>query len=251
MNKEYKIWQKGYGAIKHSPKTAENIQKMLSYLAKHNIKGDGISPYKLLADADRITNAAMWLVIHQTYAKNIYLDGRKLKLNDFKSDPQGHLGACLNMIPAYVGYMLANALTGITRGWVMGQGHAAAAVDSINLLLNNMNSEHAQRYDISQKGLSRFIQDFYSYKLNKSGKQDSPLGSHINQYSAGASLEGGYLGFAALQYVHMPLYGERLVAFLSDGAFEEQRGSDWVPRWWRAEDCGLIAPIMIFNGRPY
>ena len=43
--------------------------------------------------------------------------------------------------------------------------------------------------------------------------------------------------------------GERLVAFLSDGAFEEQRGSDWAPRWWRAEDSGHVAPIMILNGR--
>jgi phosphoketolase len=47
----------------------------------------------------------------------------------------------------------------------------------------------------------------------------------------------------------MPLPGERLVAFLSDGAFEEQRGSDWVPRWWRAKDSGMITPIMIKNGR--
>ncbi len=47
----------------------------------------------------------------------------------------------------------------------------------------------------------------------------------------------------------MPLPGERLVAFLSDGAFEEQRGSDWAPRWWRASDSGLVAPIMIANGR--
>ena len=34
-----------------------------------------------------------------------------------------------------------------------------------------------------------------------------------------------------------------------DGAFEEQRGSDWAPRWWRGEDSGLIMPIMIANGR--
>jgi hypothetical protein len=47
----------------------------------------------------------------------------------------------------------------------------------------------------------------------------------------------------------MPLPGERLVVFLSDGAFEEQRGGDWAPRWWRAEDSGLVAPIMIANGR--
>ena len=77
----------------------------------------------------------------------------------------------------------------------------------------------------------------------------APLGSHVNPHTAGGILEGGYLGFAELQYAHMPLPGESLVAFLSDGAAEEQRGSDWVPRWWRAEDCGLVLPVMIANGR--
>ena len=62
-------------------------------------------------------------------------------------------------------------------------------------------------------------------------------------------MEGGYLGFAEVQYVHMPLLGECLVTFLSDGAFEEQRGSDWAPRWWRAHDSGIVLPIMISNGR--
>jgi phosphoketolase len=47
----------------------------------------------------------------------------------------------------------------------------------------------------------------------------------------------------------MPLPGESLVAFLSDGAFEEQRGSDWAARWWRAQDCGQAVPVMILNGR--
>jgi phosphoketolase len=61
--------------------------------------------------------------------------------------------------------------------------------------------------------------------------------------------EGGYLGFVQLQYMHMPLPGESLVTFLSDGAFEEQRGSDWAPRWWCKQDCGDILPIMINNGR--
>ncbi|MEN1720083.1 xylulose 5-phosphate 3-epimerase, partial [Pseudomonas aeruginosa] len=26
-------------------------------------------------------------------------------------------------------------------------------------------------------------------------------------------------------------------------------GSDWAPRWWRAEDSGFVAPFMILNGR--
>lgn len=40
-----------------------------------------------------------------------------------------------------------------------------------------------------------------------------PLGSHAGPNTAGAVSEGGYLGFAGLQYVHMPLPGESLVAF--------------------------------------
>lgn len=71
----------------------------------------------------------------------------------------------------------------------------------------------------------------------------------MNAHTAGGTAEGGYLGFVELQYVHLPLPGERLVAFLSDGAFEEQRGSDWAGRWWRASDCGLAVPVMIANGR--
>ena len=244
-----KEWLKGYGVIKHSPKTAARVAEMKETLSAEGVIGDGVPLYKLLAAADRVTNAAMWLAVNQTYAGHIYTNGRDLQEDDFKRDPQGHLGGSLNMIPAYLGYMLANALTGKTRSWVMGQGHAVAAIDSVNLLLDNMTAGHAERYNLSEGGLTRFAQDFYSYKLKKEGTQDSPLGSHVNPHTGGGHLEGGYLGFASVQYAHMPLPGESLVAFLSDGAFEEQRGSDWSPRWWRAEDCGDVVPIMIANGR--
>lgn len=131
----------------------------------------------------------------------------------------------------------------------MGQGHCVAAVDSVNVLVGNMTPAHAERYDLTDAGLTRYVRDFYSYRLRDDGTQDSPLGSHVNAHTAGGLAEGGYLGFAELQYVHMPLLGEHLVAFLSDGAFEEQRGGDWAPRWWRAEDSGVVTPIMINNGR--
>jgi phosphoketolase len=93
------------------------------------------------------------------------------------------------------------------------------------------------------------VRDFYAYRLGDDGRPASPLGSHVNANTAGGMVEGGYLGFTELQYVHMALPGESLVVFLSDGAFEEQRGSDWAPRWWRAEDSGTVMPIMISNGR--
>ncbi|HZW55740.1 MAG TPA: hypothetical protein VFF30_05570 [Nitrososphaerales archaeon] len=112
-----------------------------------------------------------------------------------------------------------------------------------------MTPAHSKRYSVTDEGLTKYAQDFYSYKLGSDGKQDSPLGSHVNPHTAGGLAEGGYLGFTELQSVHMPLPGERLVVFPSDGAFEEQRGSDWAPRWWRSDDSGFVTPIMINNGR--
>lgn len=245
----FKAWAQGYGAIQHTPETQERLIQLLPNFLEMCPEQNLPMMMALFSAADQIANAAMWLVVHQTYAMRVKLDGKPLECLDFKPNPQGHTGGALNMAVGYVGYMLANALSGSTRCWVMGQGHTVAAIDAVNLLMDNMRSEHASRYNLSQAGLNRYVQDFYSYRLNDTGHQDSPLGSHVNVNTAGGSIEGGYLGFTELQYMHMPLPDERLVAFLSDGAFEEQRGSDWAPRWWRGEDTGLIMPIMIFNGR--
>lgn len=242
-------WAAGYGRIRHRPHTRARVAAMAEWLQARGEHGDGVAVFDALHAADRIASAGMWLVVHETYARRVYLDGRPLALEDFKAHPEGHTGGALNMVPAYTGYMAINAMTGHTRAWLMGQGHCVAAVDSVNLLLGNMTPAHAERYDLSDAGLTRYVDDFYSYRLGADGTQDSPLGSHVNAHTAGGLAEGGYLGFAELQWVHMPLPGERLVVFLSDGAFEEQRGSDWAPRWWRGEDSGLVAPIMIANGR--
>ena len=239
----------GMGRSTTRPKPRCESALWRDLLAARGIRGDGVPVFELLHATDRIAAAAMWLVVHETYARNVYLDGRELVPEDFKPNPEGHTGGALNMVPAYAGYMAINAITGLTRSWIMGQGHCVAAIDTVNFLLNNMTPAHAERYSLTDEGATRYVRDFYSYKLRTDGKQDSPLGSHVNAHTAGGIAEGGYLGFTELQYVHMPLPGERLVVFLSDGAFEEQRGSDWAPRWWRAEDSGLVTPIMIKNGR--
>lgn len=242
-------WAFGYGVIDHSIETQARVFAMTELLSARGVVGDGVPLFDLLMAADRVSSAAMWLVVHETYAQKVYLDLRDLNPEDFKPHPEGHTGGSLNMVPAYVGYVTINAITGHTRSWIMGQGHCVSAIDSVNLLVNNMTTAHAERYSLTDEGLTRYVRDFYSYKLNEDGAQDSPLGSHVNAHTAGGLAEGGYLGFVELQYVHMPLPGERLVVYLSDGAFEEQRGSDWAPRWWRAKDSGLVTPIMIANGR--
>src|SRR5437588_10818538 len=171
---DFDRWRAGAGAIRHRGETQARIQGLLATsLGRPEV-------WELLQAADRLANAAMWLVVHQTYARTVYLDGRALTADDFKENPEGHTGGALNMVPAYVGYLLANALTGVTRAWLMGQGHCVAAIDSVNLLVGNTTSAHAARYDVSDEGLTRYVRDFYLSRLDERGEQASPLGSHLN-----------------------------------------------------------------------
>ena len=245
----YADWQRGYGPLQHSPQTCAAVYRMAQQLVQAGVQPDLACVYRHLRALDRLTAAGLWLVVHMTYAQRVRLDGKALAAADFKQVPEGHTGGALNMVPAYAGYLALNSLTGETRGWLMGQGHCVAAIEALNLLVANQHPEQAERYPCSEAGMSQLVADFYSYGQNAEGQVDVPLGSHVNPHTAGGIAEGGYLGFAELQYAHLPLPGEKLVAFLSDGAAEEQRGSDWMPRWWRAEDCGVALPLMIANGR--
>ncbi|RBW49099.1 xylulose 5-phosphate 3-epimerase [Marinobacter sp. F3R11] len=244
----YERWRQGYGVIQHTETTCDHVRALASRLVAAGHQPDTETVYRKLADLDRLTSAGLWLVVHMTYANRVDISGAALSARDYKVSPEGHTGGALNMVPAYAAYMALNNLTGRTRSWLMGQGHCVAAIDAVNVLTGNLHPEQQERYR-GIDGLSRMVADFYSFQQKPDGSMSAPLGSHVNPYTAGGIIEGGYLGFAELQYAHMPLPGESLVAFLSDGAAEEQRGSDWIPRWWRATDCGLVTPVMIANGR--
>lgn len=245
----YRRWADGYGVITHQARTHDRALALASGLVAQGRVPDAAFVFDVLAAADRLACAAMWVVVHMTYARRVRLDGAPLQADDFKPSPQGHTGGSLNMVPAYVGYLAANALTGRTRGWLMGQGHCVAAIEAVNVLIGNVSPGQKGRYTATDEGLTQLVQDFYSYAITPEGMPGVPLGSHVNVHTAGGVLEGGYLGFAEVQYVHMPLPGESLAVFLSDGAFEEQRGGDWAPRWWRPSDSGKVMPVMILNGR--
>lgn len=239
----------GYGVITHSDGTIQRLGALLNMAKLGELAVSETEAREIFAATNKLANAAMSLVAHMTYARRVDLTGTPLLPEDFKADPQGHMGGSLNMVIAFTGYLAANALTGHTRAWTLGQGHCVAAIEAINTLTGDLSPEQLGRYDRSETGLAQLVQDFYSYAITPDGRPAVPLGSHVNPHTAGGLSEGGYLGFTSLQYVHMPLPGERLVAFLSDGAFEEQRGSDWMPRWWRAKDCGHATPVMVLNGR--
>ena len=227
---DFSTWSRGYGVIHHDDQTQLRIHALAEgFVASHAAPSLAWVMEKLTA-ADRLASAAMWLVAHMTYARKVDLSGRPLESADFKSAPEGHTGGSLNMVPAYVGYLTANLLTGTTRSWIMGQGHCVAAIEAVNALVGNLSPAQQARYSRSAEGLTNLVTDFYSYAIGPDGQPSAPIGSHVNVHTAGGISEGGYLGFAEIEYVHMPLKGESLVAFLSDGAFEEQRGSDWSPR---------------------
>lgn len=242
-------WTDGYGVISHSDETRHRLDALMKLSPQGELSVTATEAEDIFAATDRLANAAMSLVAHMTYARRVDLTGTPLPEEDFKPDPQGHMGGSLNMVIAFVGYLAANALTGHTRAWTLGQGHCVAAIEAINTLTGDLSAHQLSRYDRSEAGLAKLVQDYYSYAITADGHPAVPLGSHVNPHTAGGLSEGGYLGFTSLQYIHMPLPGDRLVTFLSDGAFEEQRGSDWAPRWWRAKDSGRATPVMVLNGR--
>ena len=72
-------WVGGYGPIRHTSMTQRRVRAMAAALAQMGVQGDGMSVDGTLFAADRIASAAMWLVVHETYARNVYLDGRPLR----------------------------------------------------------------------------------------------------------------------------------------------------------------------------
>src|SRR5690606_17665123 len=115
-------WSRGYGVIQHTSQTQARVRALAE--AYTGGSADGVPFWELLASADRLASAAMWLTVHDTYARRARLSGQPLVREDFKARPEGHTGSALNIIPAYVGYLLANALSGHTRAWLAEQGHA-------------------------------------------------------------------------------------------------------------------------------
>ena len=172
---EFARWARGHGPITHNDLTQLRVHDLAQVLVAEGKASDTTAVYRTLWSADRLAVAGMWLTVHMTYADRVYPDGREMRAEDFKETPEGHTGGALNIVPAYVGYLAANALSGLTRGWLMGQGHCVAGIDACNLLVGNMTPRHAERYDRSESGLTRFARDFYSYAIDAQGRPASPL----------------------------------------------------------------------------
>ena len=105
-------WAAGNTVIPHGNETVCRVHDFVESLTGSRNGPRAEEIYRMLRAADDIASAAMWVVVYMTYASRVFTDGRPLGHADFKPSPEGHTGGSLNMVPAYVGYMLANALTG-------------------------------------------------------------------------------------------------------------------------------------------
>ena len=161
-------WAVGYGAIHHTAETQARVFAMAELLAARGVRGDGVPLFDVLLRG-RPRRQRRHVAGGPRDLRPQRLPGRAQPLARRTSSrsPEGHTGGALNMVPAYTGYMAVNAITGHTRSWIMGQGHCVAAIDSVNLLLDNMTDAHAERYSLSDEGLTRYVRDFYSYRLRQ------------------------------------------------------------------------------------
>lgn len=237
-------WRRGYGPIERRPETVAMTEAMVERLVRRGAWPEDEDVYRVLAAADRLASAAMWLVLHMTRARQIDVTGAALSPDAFRSDPFDRMHGSLSMAAAYAGHLAANVLSGVTRLSVVGEGLCVAAVEAIHALTGDLAHPHRRRHAPTQAGLSRLVRDFCN-SAARNDRRSAPLWS--GRCSAGDACAGGYLGTAELQYIHMPLRGESLVAFLNAKAFEAQHGGDWAPRWWRAEDSGLAVPILLME----
>ena len=177
---DFSVWARGYGVIQHSDFTQIRIHALAERLVASHAAPSLAWVMEKLTAADRLASAAMWLVVHMTYARKVDPSGRPLEAGDFKAAPEGHTGGSLNMVPAYVGYLLANVLTGTTRSWIMGQGHCVAAIEAVNVLVGNLSPARRAAIRDPRKVSRSLATDFYSYAIGPDGRPSAPIGSHVN-----------------------------------------------------------------------
>ena len=81
IQEKFDHWANGYGVIRHTKETEQWVHETLHLLQARGIKIE--TSLDLLSAADRLANAAMWLVVHMTYANKVNLDGKPLSQEDF------------------------------------------------------------------------------------------------------------------------------------------------------------------------
>src|SRR5690625_6206220 len=111
----FALWRAGNDPIQDHSDTQALVMAMAADLVARELQPDVATVYDLLHDLDRLTAAAMWVVVHMTYAQRVRIDGQPLQAEDFKEEPEGHAGGSLTKAPGYGDDVAWSARDGDTR----------------------------------------------------------------------------------------------------------------------------------------
>lgn len=62
---EFARWRGGYGVIVHDLATQAAVYRMAHQLVQMGLQADLASAYRLFTALDRLSSAALWLVVHK------------------------------------------------------------------------------------------------------------------------------------------------------------------------------------------
>ena len=81
----FSSWARGYGVIQHNDVTQLHIHELAAWLVATRKAPSLAWVFDKLVAADRLASAAMWLVVHMTYADRVDPSGQPLHATDFKA----------------------------------------------------------------------------------------------------------------------------------------------------------------------
>jgi len=65
----FATWAAGYGVIRHEERTRARVCDMAERLVHRGLAPNADAVFRILAAADRLASAGMWLVVHMTYVQ--------------------------------------------------------------------------------------------------------------------------------------------------------------------------------------
>lgn len=238
---EAESWAAGYGILHHCVETQARVFRLAELFAERDVEAP---LFTILSAADRVNCAATWIAVNAALARRAHLDGGPLHAPELRlrSPWEGDWSRSLLPIPAYVGYLAANAISGITRGWALRPEAGRTGLDAVDLILGNFDPDLAQRYSLTSEGLARFLEDHRPASDRESGNQ--PRGKPSSTAPKRSLSEADSLKAFRLRDVAQPTAGERLVLALTEKRFETEAAKNWDTGWWRPGEHGVITPIL-------
>jgi len=212
MGATLSVWRQGCRTVQHGSVTCERTTHLLQNLAAggHCCPEQALS---LLLAADRLCDLMLRLVAVAGLADD---------------------DAVHQLIPLYLGYRLANALTAERHAWLAASRHAP-----VTALIDQL----WQRLEDAAEGggpTQELLLDVSSQRqLCESLRQARSGGLAGNCQAREAAM-------LAHQYVHAPLPGEQLVVYL-DTLYPGRAPLPAVACWWRGEDTGLVLPHVALD----